>query len=53
MTEFETLMDENQTQDDGVVEQDLTDPEAEFVAFADEREAMRCWKRSFLAAKTH
>ena len=41
MTESETIMDENQTQDEGVVELDLTDPEAEFVAIADEREAMR------------
>ena len=51
MTESETIMDENQTQDEGVVELELTDPEAEFVAIADEREAMRLLEALLFSSK--
>ena len=51
MTESESIMDENQTQDEGVVELDLTDPEAEFVAIADEREAMRLLEALLFSSK--
>lgn len=51
MTESKSTMDKTQNLDENVVELDMADPEAQFVAIANEREAMRLLEALLFSSK--